>query len=171
MENEPLKIEEIVPTIEKVKDTIVSMEKNLKKMNLEIEEKEKALQEREEKLNQANIQRQQLEFDYMSLETEFKKISELFSELSGKQEVSLDIKQLLSIYITLLEKVFTGKPHAKILYLLHGDKSEMSREELTKTTGFSAAIVLHSLHELNRAELIEYDEESSRAILKNRIYE
>ena len=171
MENEPLKIEEIVPTIEKVKDTIVSMEKNLKKMNLEIEEKEKALQEREEKLNQANIQRQQLEFDYMSLETEFKKVSELFSELSGKQEVSLDIKQLLSIYITLLEKVFTGKPHAKILYLLHGDKSEMSREELTKTTGFSAAIVLHSLHELNRAELIEYDEESSRAILKNRIYE
>ena len=171
MENEPLKIEEIVPTIEKVKDTIVSMENNLKKMNLEIEEKEKALKEREEKLNKANIQRQQLEFDYMSLETEFKKVSELFSELSGKQEISLDIKQLLSIYITLLEKVFAGKPHAKILYLLHGDKSEMSREELTKTTGFSAAIVLHSLHELNRAELIEYDEESSRAILKNRIYE
>ncbi|MHA2346511.1 MAG: hypothetical protein ACXACP_07315, partial [Candidatus Hodarchaeales archaeon] len=169
--NEPLKIEEIVPTIERVKDTIVSMENNLKKVQLELEEKETALKEREEKLNQANLQRQQLEFDYLSLETEFKKISELFSELSGQQETSLDIKQLLGIYITLLEKVFTGKPHAKILYLLHGDKSEMTRDELTKTTGFSAAIVLHSLHELNRAELIMYDEETNKAILKNRIYE
>ncbi|MHA1968516.1 MAG: hypothetical protein ACW964_12010, partial [Candidatus Hodarchaeales archaeon] len=61
-------------------------------------------------------------------------------------------------------------PHAKILYILHGDKSEMSREELNKATGFSAAIVLHSLHELNRAELISYDEETAKASLVNRIF-
>jgi len=66
--------------------------------------------------------------------------------------------------------VFSGKPHAKILYLLHGDKSKMSREELTKATGFSAAIVLHSLHELARAELIEYNEDEGKAYLINRIY-
>ncbi len=171
MEVEPLKMEEIIPTIERVKNTIVSMENNLSKAQKELEEKESALREREDKLNQANLQKQQLEFDYISLETEFKKISELFSELSGQQETSLDIKQLLGIYITLLEKVFTGKPHAKILYLLHGDKAEMTREELTKTTGFSAAIVLHSLHELHRAELINYDEEKGMANLVNRIYE
>ena len=47
----------------------------------------------------------------------------------------------------------------------------MTRDELTKTTGFSPAIVLHSLHELNRAELIKYDEEESKATLTNRIYE
>jgi hypothetical protein len=171
MDEEPLKIEEIVPTIERVKNTIVSMEGHLQTVQKELLEKEAALKEREEKLNQVNLQRQQLEFDYLSLETEFKKISELFSELSGKQEATLDVKQLLGIYITLLEKVFTGKPHAKILYLLHGDKSEMTRDELTKTTGFSPAIVLHSLHELHRAELVNYDEEESKATLINRIYE
>ncbi|MHA1978116.1 MAG: ArsR family transcriptional regulator [Candidatus Hodarchaeales archaeon] len=170
MEDKPLKMEEIIPTIERVKNTIVSMENNLSKTQKDLEEKETALREREEKLNQANLQKQQLEFEYISLETEFKKISELFTELSGQQETTLDIKQLLGIYITLLEKVFTGKPHAKILYLLHGDKAEMTREELTKATGFSPAIVLHSLHELHRAELIHYDEDLAKAKLTNRIY-
>lgn len=170
MEDKPLKMEEIIPTIERVKNTIVSMENNLSKTLKDLEEKEAALREREEKLSQANLQKQQLEFEYLSLETEFKKISELFTELSGQQETTLDIKQLLGIYITLLEKVFAGKPHAKILYLLHGDKADMTREELTKATGFSAAIVLHSLHELHRAELINYDEDQAKANLVNRLY-
>lgn len=170
MTEETFKIEEIIPVIEKVKNTIVTMEKELEKKQQEAEDKEKLLVEREAKLNEAQIQQKQLEFEYASLETEFKKISGLFSELSEKEEASLDVKQLLSIYIALLEKVFEGKPHAKILYLLHGDKSEMTRQELAAATGFSPAIVLHSLHELNRAELINYDEELAKASLVNRIY-
>jgi len=164
MEKAPLRIEEIVPTIE-------LMIESLKKTKEELNEKEAALQDREEKLNNANLERQQLEFDYICLETEFKKVSELFSELSGKQESSVSIKELLGIYIALLEKVFTGKPHAKILYLLHGDKAEMTREELTKATGFSAAIVRHSISELHRADLIKFDEDEGKARLVNRIYE
>jgi hypothetical protein len=140
------------------------------KMREELEEKERMLSEREEKLNQAQLAQQQLTFEYMSLENEFKKISDLFKEMSDKQDTSLDVKQLLGIYIALLEKVFAGQPHAKILYLLHGDKSTMTREELTKTTGFAPAIVLHSLHELNRAELVKYDVEDDRAELVNRIF-
>ena len=171
MEQAPLKIEEIVPTIERVKNTIVSMENNLKKIQEELDQKEAVLQDREEKLNQANLERQQLEFDYIGLETEFKKVSELFSELSGQQESTVSIKELLGIYIALLEKVFTGKPHAKILYLLHGDKSEMTREELAKATGFSPAIVRHSVSELFRADLIKLDEDKGVAKLVNRIYD
>ncbi|NHJ01248.1 MAG: hypothetical protein EAX86_03855 [Candidatus Heimdallarchaeota archaeon] len=171
MEGKTISIEEIVPTIEKVKNTIEAITQ-------ELEQKEKLLTEREEKLNkaskeldEANLKRQQLEFDYMSLEAEFKRISDLFKEMSGKQEVTLDIKQLLSIYITLLEQVFAAQPHAKILYILHGDKNAMNREELTKATGFAPAIILHSLHELNRAELVSYNEETGQATLTNRIYE
>lgn len=170
MSDETLKIDEIIPTIEKVKLTIDKLTQELEEKQELVEEKEKLLTEREEKLKQAKLQRQQMEFDYISLETEFKKISELFSDLSEKEETSLDVKQLLSIYIALLEKVFEGKPHAKILYLLHGDKSEMSRKELTAATGFTPAIVLHSIHELNRAELITYDVEEEKAQLVNRIY-
>ncbi len=170
MEETPLTIEEIVPTIERVKNTIVSMENNLKNMQDELTKKEVAIKDREEKLNQANLERQQIEFDYIGLEAEFKKVSELFSELSGQQESSVSIKELLSIYIALLEKVFTGKPHAKILYLLHGDKTEMTREELTKATGFSPAIVRHSISELHRADLVQLDEDRGIAKLVNRIY-
>ncbi len=163
-------IDEIIPTIEKIKNTIVTLKSELDEKALLVEEKEKAIVEREISINQANIAQQQLENEYASLETEFKKMSELFSEISDKEEVSVDIKQLLGIYIALLEKVFAGKPHAKILWLLHGDKKVMSREELNKATGFSAAIVLHSLHELNRADLISYDEENEEAQLTTRIY-
>jgi len=170
MNGNTITIDEIIPTIEKIKNTIVTLKSELDEKALLVEEKEKAIVEREISINQANIAQQQLENEYASLETEFKKMSELFSEISDKEEVSVDIKQLLGIYIALLEKVFAGKPHAKILWLLHGDKKVMSREELNKATGFSAAIVLHSLHELNRADLISYDEENEEAQLTNRIY-
>ncbi|WP_455140887.1 hypothetical protein [Candidatus Hodarchaeum mangrovi] len=170
MTTEKLALDEIIPTIERVKLTIETLKQELDEKQALVIEKERLLAEREEKLNQAQISQQKLESEYLSLENEFKKISELFNELSTQKETTLDVKQLLSIYIALLEKVFSGKPHAKILYLLHGDKSEMSREELTKATGFSAAIVLHSLHELNRAELIKYNEDEGKAFLINRIY-
>lgn len=170
MNGNTITIDEIIPTIEKIKNTIVTLKSELDEKALLVEEKEKAIVEREISINQANIAQQQLENEYASLETEFKKMSELFSEISDKEEVSVDIKQLLGIYIALLEKVFAGKPHAKILWLLHGDKKVMSREELNKATGFSAAIVLHSLHELNRADLISYDEENEKAQLTTRIY-
>ncbi len=172
MNGNTITIDEIIPTIEKIKNTIVTLKSELDEKALLVEEKEKAIVEREISINQANIAQQQLENEYASLETEFKKMSELFSEISetSKEEVSVDIKQLLGIYIALLEKVFAGKPHAKILWLLHGDKKVMSRDELNKATGFSAAIVLHSLHELNRADLISYNEENEQANLTNRIY-
>lgn len=170
MNGNTITIDEIIPTIEKIKNTIVTLKSELDEKALLVEEKEKAIVEREISINQANIAQQQLENEYASLETEFKKMSELFSEISDKEEVSVDIKQLLGIYIALLEKVFAGKPHAKILWLLHGDKKVMTREELNKATGFSAAIVLHSLHELNRADLISYDEEQENAALVNRIF-
>jgi len=170
MNGNTITIDEIIPTIEKIKNTIVTLKSELDEKALLVEEKEKAILEREISINQANIAQQQLENEYASLETEFKKMSELFSEISDKEEVSVDIKQLLGIYIALLEKVFAGKPHAKILWLLHGDKKVMTREELNKATGFSAAIVLHSLHELNRADLISYNEENEQAHLTTRIY-
>lgn len=170
MNGNTITIDEIIPTIEKIKNTIVSLKSELDEKAILVEEKEKAIVEREISINQANIAQHQLENEYASLETEFKKMSELFSEISDKEEVSVDIKQLLGIYIALLEKVFAGKPHAKILWLLHGDKKVMSRDELNKATGFSAAIVLHSLHELNRADLISYNEENEEAQLTNRIY-
>ncbi|MFX0064610.1 MAG: hypothetical protein ACFFC7_20750 [Candidatus Hermodarchaeota archaeon] len=188
--DEPLKVEELIPIIERIKNTVVDqnerltknkrkdeldaekkileLENEIIKMKNELEEKEKIVNEKDEQLKQAELKRQQLEAEYSSLEAELKK-TELFTETFDKQEDGFD-RKLLSIYITLSKKFFTGQPHAKLLYLLHGGKSEMTRQELAKASGFSPAIVLHTLHELNRAGLVHYDEEEAKAKLTNRIY-
>lgn len=177
MSEEPLAIDEIIPTIERVKSTLMQQNDKLVKMRKELElgkkaleNKEKEIEARAKALEEAQLHRQQLEFDYMNLENELKKISNLYQEMTGKEETTLDVKQLLGIYIALLEKVFAGQPHTKLLFLLHGDKSEMTRDELTKASGVSPAVVLHSLHELHRAELISWDEETNTARLVNRIF-
>ena len=46
MDEEPLKMEEIVPTIERVKNTIVSMEQHLQTVQKELLEKEAALKDK-----------------------------------------------------------------------------------------------------------------------------
>ena len=63
-----------------------------------------------------------------------------------------------------------GQVPAKMLFLLHGDKAQMTRQELTQSSGFTPAAVLRSIHELRNAELVDYDEEKEVVTLKDRIY-
>ena len=167
---ETMSFEEIVPTIEKVKDAIVAMEQKLTNLAKELEIKEQQLTEREGKLSVELERSQQLQNDYLEIQKELSKISELYQEVSGKQEDVTSVKEILGIYITLLEKVFSGKPHAKILFLLHGDKDEMNREELTKSTGFTAAAVRYAISELSGADLVDFNEETTMVKLRARIY-
>ncbi|MHA2297012.1 MAG: hypothetical protein ACXADA_13365 [Candidatus Hodarchaeales archaeon] len=196
---EMLELDQIVPTIEKVKFTIIQMEQKLSKMAKEIEQKEKQILERERELEEQSEKGQQLEGqlvgkeqqlverekelekqlkkseklknEYLAVEKELTRISSLYSEVEGKQEDVTNVKEVLSIYITLLEKVFEGKPHAKILFLLHGAKTTMTREELTKSSAFNPAVVLRSIHELRNAELVDFDNEKDIITLKRRIYD
>jgi predicted transcriptional regulator len=95
----------------------------------------------------------------------------MYKDLSGSVDTNINIKHILSVYVTLLENVFEGKPHAKILLLLNShEPHQITRQELNQTLGFSAAIVLHSIHELLRAELIDYEDETGLVTLKERIF-
>jgi hypothetical protein len=104
------------------------------------------------------------------IETQMAKLSKTYQELAGKQAEAVDVRELLTIYVTLLEQVFEGRPHAKILWLLHGKKATMTRDEINKTSGVQPAIVLKSIHDLANAGLINYNEETQELSVKRRLY-
>lgn len=108
--------------------------------------------------------------EYLAVQEQFKKISSMYQELSVKKDEAIDVRELLSIYIVLLEEVFQGRPHAKILFLLHGDKAQLTRDEITKAGGFQPAIVLHSIHDLAGADLVKYDMDNDVVELVRKIF-
>ncbi|MHA1992395.1 MAG: hypothetical protein ACW981_07170 [Candidatus Hodarchaeales archaeon] len=164
---------EIEGMIEKIKlsvENLAPLQDDLTKIANELESKENMLVEREKKIEESQNINKELMESYLSVQDELNRISSLYTELTGKEDSSIDIKHILSVYVTLLEDVFEGKPHAKMLLVLNGEKNQISRQDLNKTLGFSAAIVLHSIHELQRANLIDYDEESGLVTLKEKLY-
>jgi predicted RNase H-like nuclease (RuvC/YqgF family) len=104
------------------------------------------------------------------IEDQMAKISKTYQELAGKQTEAVDVRELLTIYVTLLEQVFEGRPHAKILWLLHGKKAVLTRSEINKTSGFQPAIVLKSIFDLANANLINYNENTQELSLKRKLY-
>ena len=168
--NNLLNIEEIIPIVDKVKNTIINMSESLQELKLQLEKKERELNERESRLEESMRKAEKLQGEYFSVQTELNKISSLYKDLQGQKLDSTNVRKILSIYVSLLEKVFQGRPHAKILLLLHGEQSHMSRQDLTKATGFEAAIILHSIHELHSANLIDYNEDTGMVNLKERLY-
>lgn len=170
MNKDTIDIEDIVPTIEKVKNSIIFMQQNLAKFDQDLHAKEILISDKEAKLDESLKQMDELKQEYLSVQEELDRISTLYTDLKGNSNVSVNIKQILSVYVTLLENVFQGKPHAKILLVLHGGKDEMSRQDLNKTLGFSPAVVLHSIHELVNAGLITYNDETGMVKLIQKIF-
>ena len=165
-----LNIEEIIPIVDKVKNTVIHMSESLQELKLQLEKKEQELNEREAKLEESLKKSDKLQEEYLSVQTELNKISSLYKDLQGQKLDTTNVRKILSIYVSLLEKVFQGRPHAKILLLLHGEQSHMSRQDLTKATGFEAAIILHSIRELHSANLIDYNEDTGMVNLKKSLY-
>ncbi len=111
-----------------------------------------------------------LQAEVDAIQTQLEKMSKTYKELVSEQEATIPVQELLALYIALLEDVFYAQPHAKTLFLLHGRKKEMSRDEITKTAGHEATAIRKALGDLSRAELIDYDVETGRASLKKRLY-
>ena len=164
---------EIDLMIQKVKmsvESLAPLQGDLTKLANELQEKERMLTEREETLKQSQEKNAELSASYMSVQEELNKLSAMYKDLSGSVDANIDIKHILSVYVTLLEHVFEGKPHAKILLLLNShENNQITRQELNQTLGFSAAIVLHSIHELLRAELIDYEDDTGLVTLREKL--
>jgi predicted transcriptional regulator len=132
-----------------------------------IKEVEETKGEDTRKLRESNAQ---MSSKLKDIEDQMSKLSKTYQELAGKQTEALDVRELLAIYVTLLEEVFEGRPHAKILWLLHGKKAKMTRAEINNSSGVQPAIVLKSIHDLANAGLINYNEDTQELSVKKRLY-
>lgn len=151
----------------------------LEKTNLESEKKkleeatkqlEKEKQERDQKIGSLSEEQHRLLKEYASLKVELKKFAKIAEE-SQDAELNFErIQALLSIFRVLVEKIWQGQPHYKVLKVLHGERKVMTREELKNTTGIGGAYILRAIQELANVDLIEHDIDTGRVTLKQRLY-
>ncbi len=106
--------------------------------------------------------------EYATLQSDLKRMSSVAKDLGQKEFNFQQVQAVLSIYMVLLEQVWQSQPHFKVLYLLHGQRPEMSRQDLAKASGISAAMILRALFELRNANLVLYDEDTGMAKLVRR---
>ncbi len=96
------------------------------------------------------------------------RVSELYREASAEKEAlaeKVDVSDLLAIYITLIETVFYGKPHARILYTLHDVKTSITRKNIASSSGIMPAVVRKAVYDLASANLVKVDEDSDEVTL------
>ncbi len=168
LEEEKIKLESVKKKLEQDK---IQLEQDKRKLEEETKQLEKEKQERDQKIGILTEEQMKLLDEYEKLKVELKKFVKIAEE-QEEAEFNFDrIKALLSIYRVLLEEIWQGQPHFRILLTLHGDKEEMSREEIKTTTGISGAMVLRAIHELANVYLLEYDEDKDMVKLKKRMFE
>ena len=161
---------------ESVQKHIQDLEKNLSKLSSEKESIASTLESvKEEKESMASTiasiseEKDEISKEKDLLAEELQRIGKLYEEATGKQASQEDLKEVLKLYITLMEEVFSGRAHFKVLSIIHGEKEVWTREELVKSTGFAEIKLRSVLGELVRADMIEYDEEQAIIQLKRRI--
>lgn len=149
--------------------------KVLEKERTALEEEKVTLQrerdEKAEKLGEVSEKQRKLLNEYLALKKDLEKLSKI-ADSKSETEVSFQkIKTTLRIYITLLDRIYDAMPHFRILYLLHGQKEQIHRDTIKSATGISGAMVLRALHELDRAKLVKYDEDTGKAQLIERFFD
>ncbi|MHA1276647.1 MAG: hypothetical protein ACTSRC_16015 [Candidatus Helarchaeota archaeon] len=154
------------------------LKKEQQKLMISVEELSKQLEisgtesqsfiEQIKKMKQENVE-MKAELDKVSEELD--KVTAEFDVLSKEKNRKVERTEILALLMTLLVEVFGAQPHSKILFLLHGQKGEMDRNEIMKASGIAGAVVRHALADLNSAKLVDYDVVSGRVKLLKRIYE
>lgn len=158
----------LVKIINKTKDNFNSLEQQkqiLEDQKIELEKKAKKQAKEISGLtqNQMNLLK-----EYEGVKEELEKITRM---ASGDDEFRIeDMRATLAIYRVLLEEIYSSQPHFKVLFLLHGDADEMTIDQLKGASGIGGAMILRAVHELHRANLIKFDEDSHMAKLEMRFF-
>ena len=114
-------------------------------------------------LHEVTKERDELRAEMGQITEKLQRVSELYREASVEKEKmkeKVDVSDLLSIYITLIETVFGGKPHARVLYTLHNTKKVITRKNLESSTGIMPTAIMKAIHDLRNAQLVSYDEQT-----------
>ena len=108
--------------------------------------------------------------DCAKVKGELKKFASITFKTDDLQFTYEIIQPLLSIYRILIEKIWQGQAHYRILHILHGEKEEIARDELRKSTGIEGAFLLRAIKELTHVNLVEFDENKDIIKLKRRLF-
>jgi chromosome segregation ATPase len=167
LEGEKLQLEQATKMLEADKSQL-----ELEKANLENEKKklEQEKQERDQKIGSLTEEQKRLLKEYASLKVELKKFAKLAEEAESQDLDVERITALLSIFRVLVEKIWQGQPHYKVLKVLHGERKVMTREELKNITGIGGAYILRAVQELANVDLIEHNIDTGTVTLKQRLY-
>jgi uncharacterized phage infection (PIP) family protein YhgE len=153
-------------TLNQVKNKLGEKDAELGRLRAEIESLKK-MEKKNVEMEKENIA---MKNELQGIKDQLSKISTMYSELSKKKDEAIDVRELLAIYVTLLEQVFAGMPHARVLWLLHGAKNTLTRDEITKTSGFQPAVILKSIFDLQNSKLVQYDTNSQNVRLIRKLY-
>lgn len=154
------KLEKAEKARDKAKADLVAAKDEVSGLSAKAAEAEAGKSEAQDALKK---ERDELRREMDEITGQLTRVSELYRDASAEKEAlqeKVDISDLLAIYITLIETVFYGKPHARILYTLHDVKTAITRKNITSSTGIQPAAVLKAVHDLVAADLVSYDEES-----------
>ncbi len=148
--------------------------KTLETENAELKDKLENIEStRDAQIKELVAERDSLKAEMDEITEKLSKISELYRETAAEKEKlkeKVDVSDLLSIYITLIENVFGGKPHARVLYTLHNTGTAITRKNIETSTGIMATAVIKAIHDLRNAGLVSYDEESQEVRLIKDIF-
>jgi len=159
------KLEKAETARDKAKADLDSTKEEVSTLRAKAQEAEAGKSEAQEALQR---ERDELRREMDEINEQLGRVSELYREASAEKEAleeKVDVSDLLAIYITLIETVFYGKPHARILYTLHDVKTAITRKNIQSSTGIQPAAVLKAVHDLVAADLVSYDEDSQEVNL------
>lgn len=159
------KIKELSEDRDKAAADLASANEELESLKEKAEEAEAS---KSEAVDALRAERDELRSEMDEINAQLSRVSELYREASAEKEAlqeKVDVSDLLAIYITLIETVFYGKPHARILYTLHDVNTAITRRNLASSTGIQPAAVLKAVHDLANADLVSYDDESQEVKL------
>jgi chromosome segregation ATPase len=174
LSSEKEKLENEKTLLEKEKSSLETEKQQLEIDKNKLEEETKKLelekQERDQKIGSMTEEQMKLLDEYQKLKVELSKFMKVAEEAENAEYNFERVRALLSIYTVLVSEIWSGQAHYRILLTLHGDKEEMTRDELKTTLGIGGAFVLHSVQELAKVGLVEYDMETHSVKLKERLF-
>lgn len=174
LSSEKAKLEKEKVLLEQEKNSLESEKQQLEIDKKKLEEETKKLElekeERDQKIGSMTEEQMRLLDEYQKVKVELSKFMKVAEEAENAEYNFERVRALLSIYSVLVSEIWQGQPHYRILLTLHGDKEEMTRDELKTTLGIGGAFVLHSVQELAKVGLVEYDMETHIVKLKERLF-
>ncbi|MFX1338723.1 MAG: coiled-coil domain-containing protein [Promethearchaeota archaeon] len=174
LESDKSKLEKATTELENEKKQLEieknQLEQDKKKLEEGTIQLERDKKERDEKIGAMTEEQMRLLAEYDSLKVELNKLAKIAEE-SQEAEFNFErIKALLSIYAVLIEKIWQGQAHYRILRVLHGDREEMTRDQIKNSTGVAGAWVIRAVNELANVDLLDYDEDTGITKLKQRLF-